>query len=174
MCQSVSVSVCQCITLRTRRHVTRRLVAGGLGTSNSKLFRRPLLLPSCCCGCVLNCSCFLCVWKFWRVFHRKLALFVQGKLYSISKLLCRAVYDLSFISKINCTALPCLFFVISFRCCLIVLVFSADWTEAKTLLQAHIHGFEFRCVYMLQVCHEYSRVSHKLSQASIYCLELSV
>ena len=30
-----------------------------------------------------------------------LAVFVQGKLCSISKLLCRAVYDLSFISKIN-------------------------------------------------------------------------
>ena len=113
----VSVSVCQCVTLRTRRHVTRWLLAGRLGTSNSKLFRRPLLLPSCCCGCVLNCSRFLCVWKFWRAFHRKLAVFVQGKLCSISKLLCRAVYDLSFISKINCTALPCLFFVISFRCC---------------------------------------------------------
>ena len=55
--------------------------------------------------------------KFWRAFHRKLAVFVQGKLCSISKLLCHAVYDLSFISKINCTALPCLFFVISFRCC---------------------------------------------------------
>ena len=47
--QCVSVSVCQCVTLRTRRHVTRRLLAGRLGTSNSKLFRRPLLLPSCCC-----------------------------------------------------------------------------------------------------------------------------
>ena len=91
-------------------------LAGRLGSSNSKLFRRPLLLSGYCCRCVLNCSRFLCVGKFWRAFHRKLEVFVQGKLCSISKLLCRAVYDLSFISKINCTALPWLFFVISFRC----------------------------------------------------------
>ena len=84
-------------------------LAGRLGSSNSKLFHRPLLLPACCCHCVLNWSPFLCVGKFWRAFHRKLAVFVQGKLCSISKLLCRAVYDLSF---------PMLFFVyISFRCC---------------------------------------------------------
>ena len=50
--------------------------------------------------------------KFLRAFYRKLAVFVQGKLCSILKLLCRTVYDLSFISKINCTALPWLFFVI--------------------------------------------------------------
>ena len=94
-------------------------LAGRLGSSNSKLFRRPLLLllPACCCRCLLNCSRFLCFGKFWRAFHRKLAVIVQGKLCSISKLLCRAVYDLSFIPKINSTALPCLFFVISFRCC---------------------------------------------------------
>ena len=55
--------------------------------------------------------------KCWRAFHCKLAVFVWGKLCSISKLPCRAFYDLSFILKINCTALPCLFFVISFRCC---------------------------------------------------------
>ena len=97
--------------------MTRKRLAGRLGTSNSKLFRQPLLPPSCCCGCVLNCSRFLCVGKILKSFHRKLAVFVQGKLCSISKLLCRAVYDLSFISKINCTSLPCLFFVISFRCC---------------------------------------------------------
>ena len=89
-------------------------LAGRLGSSNSKLFRRPLLLSACCCRCVLNCSRFLCVGKFWKAFHRKLTVFVQGKLCSISKLLC-AVYDLSFISEINYTALPCL--VISFRCC---------------------------------------------------------
>ena len=88
----------------------------GLGSSNSKLFRRALLLPACC-RFVLNCSRFLCVGKLVKSFPSKLAVFVQGKLCSISKLLCRAVYDLSFISKINCTALPCLFFVISFRCC---------------------------------------------------------
>ena len=92
-------------------------LAGRLGSSPSKLFRLPLLLPACCCRCVLNCSRFLCVGKFWRAFHRKLAVFVQGKLCSISKLLCCAVYDLSFISKIICTALPCLLFVISFRRC---------------------------------------------------------
>ena len=64
----VSVSVCQCVTLRTRRHVTLKLLAGRLGTSDSKLFRRPLLLPSCCCGCVLNCSRFLCVGKILKNF----------------------------------------------------------------------------------------------------------
>ena len=118
--------------------------------------------------------------KFWRAFHRKLAVFVQGKLCSISKLLCRAVYDLSFVSKI---ALLCLsLFVLCYFIQVLLsevfsalqellitrarqhvetrLVFSADWTEAKTLSQAHIHGFEIRCV--LQVCHEYSLVSHKL------------
>ena len=72
-CNLVSVSVCQCVTLRTRRHVTRRLLAGRLGTSNSKLFRRPLLLPSCCCGCVLNCSRFLCVWKILKSFPSQIS-----------------------------------------------------------------------------------------------------
>ena len=71
VCQFVSVSVCQCVTLRTRRHVTRRLLAGRLGTSNSKLFRRPLLLPSCCCSCVLNCS--LCVWKILKSFPSQIS-----------------------------------------------------------------------------------------------------
>ena len=52
------------------------------------------------------------------------------------------------------------------------LVFSADCAEAKTLSQAHIHGLEIRCV--MQLSHEYSRVSHELSQASIYWLEPSV
>ena len=166
-------------------------LAGRLGSSNSKLFRRPLLLPACCCRCVLNCSRFLCVGKFWRAFHRKLEVFVQGKLRSISKLLCRAVYDLSFISEINCTALPCLFFL-SFRCwwvefprryrscvlaqgnisrlawCLVPIVLKLRRFCKPTL----IHGLEIRCV--MQVSHEYSRVSHELSQASIYWLELSV
>ena len=73
VCQCVSMSVCQCVTLRTRRHVTRRLLAGRLGTSNSKLFRRPLLLPSCCCGCVLNCSRFLCVWKIFKSFPSQIS-----------------------------------------------------------------------------------------------------
>ena len=73
VCQCVSVSVCQCVTLRTRRHVTRRLLAGRLGTSNSKLFRRPLLLPSCCCSCVLNCSRFLCVWKILKSFPSQIS-----------------------------------------------------------------------------------------------------
>ena len=63
---------CQCVTLRTRRHVTRRLLAGRLGTSNCKLFRRPLLLPSCC-GCVLNCSRFLCVWKILKSFPSQIS-----------------------------------------------------------------------------------------------------
>ena len=52
------------------------------------------------------------------------------------------------------------------------LVFSADCAEAKTLSQADIHGLEIRCV--MQASHENSRVSHELSQASIYWLELSV
>ena len=116
LCVSVSLSMFE--DEKTRDRSTRFFynLAGRLGSSHSTLFHRPLLLPACCCHCVLNCSRFLCVGKFWRAFHRKLAVFVQGKLFSISKLLCRVVYDLSFMSKINCTALPCLFFVISFRC----------------------------------------------------------
>ena len=55
--------------------------------------------------------------KFRRAFLRKLAVLVQGKLCFISKLLCRAAYDLSFILRINCTALPCLLSVFSFWCC---------------------------------------------------------
>ena len=46
--------------------------------------------------------------EFWRAFRRKKAVFVQGTLCSISKLLCRAVYDRPFISKIiklHCSAL---------------------------------------------------------------------
>ena len=69
----VSVTVCHFVTLRTRRHVTRKLLAGRLGTSNSKLFRRPLLLPSCCCGCVLNCSRFLCVGKILKSFPSQIS-----------------------------------------------------------------------------------------------------
>ena len=80
-------------------------LAGRLGSSNSKLFRRPLLLPACCCRCVLNCSHFLCVGKFWRAFYGKLAVFVQGKLCSISKLLCGAVYDLFFLTIFVCSLL---------------------------------------------------------------------
>ena len=76
-------------------------LAGRLGSSNSKLFRRPLLLSACCCRCGLNCIRFLCFGKFLRAFHRKLAVLVQGKLCSISKLLCRAVYDLCFIPKFS-------------------------------------------------------------------------
>ena len=40
------LSVCQCVTLRTRRHVTRKLLAGRLGTSNSKYycFRRVVVI----------------------------------------------------------------------------------------------------------------------------------
>ena len=49
------------------------------------------------------------------------------------------------------------------------LVFSADWTEAKTLSQAHIHWFEIRCE--LQVSQEYLTST---PQGSIYRLELSV
>ena len=118
-CVSVSQSVSMFEDEKTRDRSTRCFynLAGRLGSSNSKLFCWPLLLPACCCHCVLNCSRFLCVGNFWRALHRKLAAFVQGKLFSISKLLCRVVYNLSFMSKINCTALPCLFFVISFRCC---------------------------------------------------------
>ena len=117
VCRCVGVSVCPCVTLMTRRHVRRKLLAGRLGTSNSKFFRRPLLLPSCCCGCVLNCRRFLCVGKILKSCPSQISSIVQGKLCSISKLLCRSVYNLSFILKINCTALPCLFFVVSFRCC---------------------------------------------------------
>ena len=111
-CQSVSQSVSQYVWGREDTwQISENFynLAGRLGSSNSKLFRWPLYIPACCCRCALNCSRFLCVGKFWRAFHRKLAVFVQGKLCSISKLLCRAVYDLSFISKINCTALHCLF-----------------------------------------------------------------
>ena len=43
-------------------------LAGRLSTSNSKLFRRPLLLPACCCHCVLNCSRFFCVGKILKSF----------------------------------------------------------------------------------------------------------
>ena len=98
---SVSQSVSQSVSMFTWQ-ISENFynLAGRLGSSNSKLLRRPLLLRACCCRCVLNCSRFLCVGKFWRAFHRKLAVFVQGKLCSISKLLCRAVYDLSFISNV--------------------------------------------------------------------------
>ena len=97
-CVSVSVSVSM---FEDKKSESFYNLAGRLGSSNSKLFRRLLLLPACGCDCVLNCSRFLCVGKFLRAFQRKLAVFVQGKLFSISKLLCRAVYDLCFILKFS-------------------------------------------------------------------------
>ena len=75
-----------------------------------------LVIPSCfvghCCFCrvvvvVYQIAAVFSVFgKFWRAFHRKLAVFVQGKLCSISKLLSRAVYDLFSFRKL--TALLCL------------------------------------------------------------------
>ena len=38
-------------------------------------------------------------------------------------------------------------------------------------INLYLSGFEIRCV--MQVSHEYSRVSHELSQVSIYWVELS-
>ena len=61
MCQSVSQSVSMFENEKTRDRSPRVNLAGRLGSSTSKLFRRPLLLPACC---VLNCSRFLCVGKF--------------------------------------------------------------------------------------------------------------
>ena len=51
-------------------------------------------------------------------------------------------------------------------------MFSADWTETKTLSQAQIQWLEIWCG--LQLSHEYLTSSHKLLQASIYRLQLSV
>jgi len=62
----VSQSVGQCVTLRTRRHVTDlrgiNILAGRLGTSIFKLFRRPLLL-ACSCRVVIG-TVFAVLGKF--------------------------------------------------------------------------------------------------------------
>ena len=107
-CVSVSVSVSMFEDEKPRDRPLRVFIIWQVDwvLAIPSCFVSHLLLPACC-HCVLNCSRLLCVGKFWRAFHRKLAVYVQGRLCSISKLLCRAVYDLSF---------P-MFFVISFRCC---------------------------------------------------------
>ena len=148
------------------------------------------MLPSCCWRCVLNWSRFHCVGKILKSFPSQIRVFIQGKLWSISELLCSAVYDLSFISKINRTALSCLFFVISVRCCcvefppryrscllaqgnMLRLVLCLVRTELKLRRFCKPTFMVFKsgacCKYVTSI-HEY----HKLSQARIYLLELSV
>ena len=56
------------------------------------MFGRPLLV-GCCRPCVKIAAVFPVLGKFWRPYRLKLVVFVQGKLCSILKLLCRAVYD---------------------------------------------------------------------------------
>ena len=98
------MSVCYCEDEMTRDRSLRvkNSLTGRLGTSNSKLFRRPLLLPSCCCHCVfINCSCFLCVRKILKSFPSQIS-----SICSISKLLC--CLFMIFLSFRKLTGLLCL------------------------------------------------------------------
>ena len=98
--QILSVCMCVCVSL-WGRDVTWQIsgrINGTLGTSNcdslfsTNLLRRPLLI-GCCRRCLQIAAVFPLLGKFWRDFGSELIVFVQGKLCSILRLLCCAVYD---------------------------------------------------------------------------------
>ena len=142
------------------------LVDWVLAIARSLFFKcRPLLLALVVCKEI--CGRFPCFGKNLKIFPSQISCKVSYLCFKIDLSCCfRLVFFLSF-RKLTILCLPCLFSqVTSLSGIDTGVVYSRKPTYLDS--QAHIHWLEIRCAPHT------SQVSHKLSQTSIYRLEMSV